>query len=84
MIFEEKATVPEISQQSKKPKWPPALAEQAQAIRSTLVALSSPANPEDVARCFTHARVDRVTELLEVLISLGQSRRLEDGRFVAP
>jgi hypothetical protein len=40
-----------------------------------------PATPEALARTFQGARSDRVAELLETLASLGQARRLEDGRY---
>jgi len=57
--------------------WPKTLAEQAQAVRTALAAASAPATPEDLARAFQNARTDRVTELLETLVTLGQARRSE-------
>jgi hypothetical protein len=81
--LEEQGTTGVERLQVQKPKWPVTLAEQAQAIRSALVALAAPATPEDVARYFTRARVDRVTDLLETLVSLGQARQLDDGKFAA-
>lgn len=42
-----------------------------------------PATAEQVARSFKSARTDRVTDLLDTLVSLGQCRALEDGRYVA-
>ena len=36
-----------------------------------------------MARLFLRARTQTVTELLETLVSLGQARLLEDGRYVS-
>ena len=63
--------------------WPNGMAEQAQSVRGALDAFNGPATAEQVARSFTRARTDRVTELLDTLVSLGQCRALEDGRYVA-
>lgn len=63
--------------------WPSGLAEQAQSVRGALAAFNGPATAEHVARSFTRARTERVTELLDTLASLGQCRALEDGRYVA-
>jgi hypothetical protein len=35
-----------------------------------------------VAAAFAAAPADRVAELLETLVTLGQARALDDGRFV--
>ena len=71
------------SKKSKTP-WPKTLAEQAQAVRSALVGHRTPVTPEQLAKTFLRARVDRVEELLDTLASLGQARELDDGRFAAP
>ena len=63
--------------------WPKGLAEQAQSVRGALAAFNGPATAEHVARSFTRARTERVVELLDTLVSLGQCRALEDGRYVA-
>ena len=81
--FEENASVSTKEKKTKKAKWPKSLPEQAQAIRSALVTLASPATPEDVAMSFSRAKVDRVDELLETLVTLGQALQIDDGRFVA-
>jgi hypothetical protein len=39
--------------------------------------------PEQLAKTFLRARVEKVAELLETLASLGQSRVVEGGRYVA-
>lgn len=66
----------------KKVLWPKALSEQAQAIRASLKGQALPVTAQQLARTFERARLDRVEELLETLVSLGQARELSDGRFV--
>lgn len=80
--FEQTASVSTKEKKTKKAKWPKSLPEQAQAVRSALVTLASPATPEDVAMSFSRAKVDRVDELLETLVTLGQALQIDDGRFV--
>jgi SAM-dependent methyltransferase len=63
--------------------WPKKLPEQATALRAALAARPGPATPADLAGGFTGARADRVAELLDALVALGQARQLEDGRVVA-
>ena len=81
--FEENASVSTKAKKTTKAKWPKSLPEQAQAVRSTLISLASPATPEDVARSFSRAKGERVGELLETLVTLGQALQIADGRFVA-
>jgi hypothetical protein len=64
-----------------KVKWPPTLAEQAKAVREMLVTENQVITSQNLAKAFAGARVERVTELLETLVSLGQARQLEDGRY---
>ena len=71
------------AQAPKKSAWPKGLAEQAQSVRGALDAFNGPATAEQVARSFKRAQTARVTELLDTLVSLGQCRALEDGRYVA-
>ena len=82
--FEQTASVSTKEKKTKRAQWPKSLSEQAQAVRSTLVTLASPATPEDIAKSFSRAKVDRVDDLLETLVTLGQALQLDDGRFVAP
>jgi hypothetical protein len=65
-----------------KQPWPKSLAEQAQAVRAALSAAPGGMTSDQLARLFVRARVDRVAELLATLVSLGQARELDDGRFV--
>lgn len=74
---------PAASVKREKQPWPPALADQARAVRQTLVARGVATTAAELARAFSRARVERVEELLETLVSLGQARRTGDGRFVA-
>lgn len=62
--------------------WPSGLADQAKAVRTALAAHTGAATPEQLAKTFLRAKVDRVTELLETLASLGQVREVEAGRFI--
>jgi hypothetical protein len=62
--------------------WPARMAEQAQAVRGALAALGGPASAAQVAAAFAAAPTDRVAELLETLVTLGQARQTAEGRFV--
>jgi len=50
-------------------------------LRTALAAAPAPVTAEELARTFSRARTDRVTELLETLATLGQARQLDDGRY---
>ena len=63
--------------------WPTRMAEQAQAVRAALVALGGPVSAVQVAAAFADAPAERVAELLETLVTLGQARSNVDGRFVS-
>lgn len=67
----------------KKQEWPKTLPEQARALRQMLAAQPGVVTPEQLARKFMRARVERVEELLQTLVSLGQAREVEAGRFAA-
>jgi hypothetical protein len=67
----------------KKQTWPKTLPEQARLVRAALTASAKPVSAEELAKLFKSARVDKITELLETLTSLGQARQPERGRFVA-
>lgn len=83
-LIEDAAEPVETTSKKSKTPWPKTLAEQAQAVRSALGAHRTPVTPEQLAKTFLRARVDRVEELLDTLASLGQARELDDGRFAAP
>lgn len=61
--------------------WPGSLPEQAAAVAAVLAAQTNPVSAEQIAKAFKRAKRDRVAELLETLASLGQVRRLEEGRY---
>jgi hypothetical protein len=63
--------------------WPRSLHDQALAVRAALVARPAPATAAELAASFKGAKVDRISELLTTLASLGQTRAVGDGRFAA-
>jgi hypothetical protein len=62
--------------------WPKALPEQAQAVRAVLAEYPDGLAPEQLARLFQRANTKFVSELLQTLVSLGQARALDEGRYV--
>jgi hypothetical protein len=50
-------------------------------LREALGAMSRPIGARDMAQAFKGARKDRVEEILETLVGLGQLVKLEDGRY---
>ena len=67
----------------KKQAWPKTLPEQARALRQLLAAQKGVVTPKELAQRFMRARVERVEELLQTLVSLGQAREVEAGRYTA-
>ena len=51
------------------------------ALRDALRQQPSPVSAADLARLFNRARPDRVEELLRTLVTLGQARATEGGRY---
>jgi hypothetical protein len=74
---------PEEAQPAARPlqPWPCRMAEQAQAVRGALARQAGPASAAQVAAAFAAAPADRVAELLETLVTLGQARQTVEGRF---
>ena len=62
--------------------WPSTLPEQMHVLRDALRQQPSPVSAADLARLFNRARPDRVEELLRTLVTLGQARATEEGRYV--
>ena len=62
--------------------WPKTLPEQAQAVRAVLAEQPTGLTPEQLARLFLRANTQRVTDMLNTLVSLGQARTLEGDRYV--
>ena len=65
-----------------KRRWPKTLPEQAQAVRAVLAEQPTGLTPEQLARLFLRANTQRVTDMLNTLVSLGQARALGGGRYV--
>ncbi len=70
------------AKQEKQP-WPKTMPEQARAVRQALAAQASIVTPQQLARAFTRARVERVEELLQTLVSLGQARQVGAGQYTS-
>ena len=47
------------------------------------LATTGPTGAPSLAKTFKGANTDRVEDILETLVSLGQARTLEDGRYAA-
>lgn len=62
--------------------WPKTIPEQARAIRQALTSQIGAVTSKQLAKNFSRANVDRVEELLQTLVSLGQARETEEGRYV--
>ena len=63
--------------------WPRDLPDQFKAVRDALTAERAPAAVEQVAARFIRARRDRVAEVLDTLVSLGQAREVGLRRYIA-
>jgi hypothetical protein len=62
--------------------WPKSLPDQVRVLREALTAHSGPVTVEAIARQFTRARKDRVEELLQTLVAMGQARKVGDAQFI--
>ncbi len=62
--------------------WPRTLPEQFLALRAALAARPGPVAAPELAQGFTRAPRAKVGELLEILVTLGHARRLDDGRYL--
>ena len=51
-------------------------------VRAALASQTAGMTPEQLARTFVRGQSKRVAELLETLVSLGQARALDEGRYV--
>lgn len=74
------AALPAAAKQGKQ-VWPKTIPEQARAVRLALATERGIVTPEQLAKAFTRARVDRIEELLQTLVSLGQAREVSTGRY---
>jgi len=62
--------------------WPKSLPDQVRVLREALTAQPGPVTVDAIARQFTRARKDRVEELLETLVAMGQAREVGDAQFI--
>ena len=76
------AAVSEAKKAAKLP-WPKTIPEQARAIRQALTSQIGAVTSKQLAKNFSRANVDRVEELLQTLVSLGQARKTEEGHYVS-
>ncbi len=65
-----------------KQPWPSSMADQAKALRSALLTQPTPRSAEELAKLFLRAKVDRITELLDTFVSLGQARKVDGEKFI--
>jgi hypothetical protein len=65
--------------------WPRTLSEQARAVRQSLADAGVVISAAELCECFKGGknRLERISELLETLVSLGQAREVGPGRFAA-
>lgn len=80
---DEEAAPAKALSKKEKTAWPSGLAEQAKAVRAALTVHGGAVTPEQLAKTFVRAKVEKVAELLETLASLGQARVVEGRRYVA-
>lgn len=66
-----------------KQPFPSNLAEQARAVRNALIAQPGVVTPAQLAKTFQRARADRIKELLQTLVLLGQARQVMEGKYAA-
>ena len=76
------AAVSEAKKAVKLP-WPKTIPEQARSIRQALTSQIGGVTSKQLAKTFSRANVDRVEELLQTLVSLGQARETEQGHYVS-
>jgi len=74
---------PHPTRKTRKPPWPKSLPDQVRVLREALAGQTAPVTADALARQFTRARKDRVEELLQTLVAMGQARETGDQRFVS-
>jgi len=63
--------------------WPKVLPDQVRLLRELLATQATPVTAKTLAKSFTRARVDKIEELLQTLVTLGQARLVEEGKYLA-
>ncbi len=82
-VGEAEQSKPKPGKKPRKTPWPKALPDQVRILREALVAHAIPVTAESLARTFVRAHTDRVEDLLQTLVTVGQARQLPDGRYSA-
>ncbi|HEX8843349.1 MAG TPA: DNA methyltransferase [Pyrinomonadaceae bacterium] len=77
------AAAPAVTSKQEKQPWPKTIPEQARAVRLALASERGVVTPQQLARNFTRARVERIEELLQTLVSLGQAREVGEGGYTS-
>lgn len=77
------ADLGETAVAAKRPAWPKLPAEQVQALLRTLSAANTALPADAVARQFKGARGKVVQDMLDLLVSIGQARRVTGGGYAA-
>ncbi len=70
-------------EKAKKLPLPDKLPDQVLAIRHQLASSSHPVTAADMAKRFTKAKADRIEELLQTMVIMGNARQVEGDKFVA-
>jgi hypothetical protein len=73
----------ERSEPATRPSWPKTLPDQVRVLRDLLAAQSAPVTAKILAKSLLRAREDKVEELLQTLVTLGQARQAGDGKYTA-
>ncbi|MDQ5835563.1 MAG: DUF4423 domain-containing protein, partial [Acidobacteriota bacterium] len=80
---EEFAAAPAAAAKQERQPWPKSIPEQARAVRQALAAGRGVSTPQQIAKSFRRANVERIEELLQTLVSLGQAREVGEGRYAS-
>ena len=76
-------SLPAAAAKQEKQPWPKAIPEQARAVRQALATARGVVTSQQLARAFKRANVERIEELLQTLVSLGQAREVGAGRYAS-
>ena len=72
-----------VKEKAKKLPLPAKLPDQVLAIRQQLATAGKPLTAADMAKQFTRANSDRIEELLQSLVIMGNARQVDGNKFVA-
>ena len=72
-----------VKEKTKKQPLPDKLPDQVLAIRQQLATAGKPLTAVDMAKQFTRANSDRIEELLQSLVIMGNARQVDGNKFVA-